>query len=278
MADSTRVLVVTKGHPFEAEPFFAVFDALGLDWDHIEHPEAQQVLNAEGTADYDALVMYDMPGLAFTRSDTGPPVVFDEPSAEFRRGYDELLEAGRGLVFLHHSIASWPSWPRFAEVVGGRFHYQPGTFDGHDWPDSGYAFDVTHTVEVLEPDHPICAGLAPRFEITDELYLFPTVAPDPVAGLVPLIRSTFDFVDRNFYSADRAIRGDRNSRAGWSHPPGSDLVAWVKHAGRSPLAYVQFADGPVTYADENFRRVLSNAIGWAASDEAHDWARRRSAL
>jgi type 1 glutamine amidotransferase len=265
-----RILVVTKGHPFEAEPFFAVFDALGHDWDHVEWPDAEQTLTTESTEQYDALVMYDMPGIRFTGED--PPTEFAEPSAEFKQAYRDLLAAGRGLVFLHHAIASWPAWPEFADIVGGRFHYQPAELRGDAWPDSGYRFDVIHTVEVLEPDHPICAGLEPTFDIVDELYLFPVLEAD----VVPLMRSTYDFTDEHFFSADLAIRGQRNRNDGWSHPPGSDLVAWVKNASNSPVAYVQFADGPVTYADTNFRRVLDNAIGWAGSDEAHQWARNRN--
>ena len=80
----------------------------------------------------------------------------------------------------------------------------------------------------------------------------------------PIMRSTYEFVDANFYSADRAIRGTRDDNTGWHHPPGSDLVAWTKTEGASPIAYVQFGDGPVTYADVNYRRVVANAIRWAA--------------
>ena len=269
-----RILIVTGGHPFETEPFFSVFDDMHIDgisvqWDHVAHPEAQRVLNVADTANYDALVMYDMPGITFTGGN--PPAEFTAPSEAFQRGYLELLDAGRGLVFLHHAIASWPAWPEFSTIVGGRFLYQPGEVDGQAWPDSGYVFDVTHTVEVLEPEHPICAGLEPSFDIIDELYLFPVLEDQ----IVPLMRSRFKFVDTNFSSADLAIRGVRDSRDGWNHPAGSDLVAWVKHARNSPLAYIQFADGPVTYADANYRRVLANAVSWAASDKAHEWARAR---
>ncbi|MEM9134934.1 MAG: ThuA domain-containing protein [Actinomycetota bacterium] len=266
-----RVLVVTKGHPFEAEPFFAVFDDLGLDWRGVEHPEAAEVLNRAGTADVDALVMYDMPGITFTRSD--PPATFELPSEAFRDGYRELLIEGRGLVFLHHAIASWPAWPQFARWLGGRFHYQPGSFAGTDWPDSGYVHEVTHTVEVLAPEHAVCAGVEPRFTITDELYLFPVAEGD----VVPLLRSTHRFTDDGFYSADRAIRGTRNSREGWRHPPGSDLVGWVTNAENSPIVYLQFGDGPTTYADPTFRRLVGNAVDWVASDDAHRWARARNA-
>ena len=274
MQEKPRVLIVTKGHPFDHEAFFAVFEDplfTAMDFTHLEHPEVQDVLTADGTAGYDALLMYDMPGIGFTGDD--PPVLFDEPRAEFTRGYLDMLDAGRGMVFLHHAVASWPAWPEFAGIVGGRFHYQPADLAGRSWPDSGYVFDVQHTVEVLEPDHPITAGLDTSFDIVDELYLFPVFEED----VVPLMRSRYDFSDSNFFSADLAIRGTRNSNDGWSHPPGSNLVCWVKHAGNSPVAYIQFGDGPKTYEDPNYRRVVANAIRWAASTGADQWARERNA-
>ena len=67
--------------------------------------------------------------------------------------------------------------------------------------------------------------------ITDELYLFPVFEAD----VVPLMRSRFDFDAANFFSADLAIRGQRNSNAGWNHPRGSSLVAWVHSVAASPI-------------------------------------------
>jgi uncharacterized protein len=252
------VLVVTGGHPYEAEPFFAVFDAIVPGrWRHATTPDL----------DADVVVFYDMPGIRFTRAD--PPAQFPEPSDDVRAVIAELQQRGTGLVFLHHAVAGWPVWPQYAELIGGRFHYQPATLRGVSYPDSGYAFDVTHHVEVLASEHPICAGLGDGFDITDELYLFP-VLEDTV---VPLMRTTAPMDDPSqFFSADLAIRGERNSNRGWTHPTGSSLVAWVKAAGNAPLAYIQFGDGPVTYADPNYRRVIANAIDWAASAEARNWA------
>ncbi|WP_420452239.1 ThuA domain-containing protein [Ilumatobacter sp.] len=254
-----RVAVVTKGHPFEAEPFFAVFDAMvGVEWVHVEHPDALELVRPEAAGDHDVLVMYDMPGIRFTGGD--PPAEFPEPPDGYAEAFEAMLGRGQAMVFLHHAIAGWPAWERYAHVVGGRFHYQPGTLDGVVHPDSGYRHDVTHTVEVVDPAHPISAGLDGSFTITDELYLFPVLAHD----VHPVLRSTHGFVDDGFYSADRAIRGHRGDRTGWSHPPGSDLVAWTREEGPSRIAYVQFGDGPQTYADPNYRRVLSNAIRWSA--------------
>ncbi|MGE3588818.1 MAG: ThuA domain-containing protein [Ilumatobacteraceae bacterium] len=246
-------LVVTGGHPFEAEPFFAVFDALdGVAWHASGSPEAG----------HDVVVFYDMPGIRFTRAD--PPAELLEPTAEQRGVFDQLTSDGTGLVFLHHAIAGWPAWDGYAELIGGRFHYKPARLAGVQYPDSGYRFDVRHEVEVLDPDHPVCAGLGPRFTITDELYCFPVVD----TSITPLMRTTFDTTDcGQFYSADLAIRGERHSNRGWNHPPGSDLVAWTKQVGRSRLVYIQFGDGPETYADPSYRRVLQNAIHWTAPSE-----------
>jgi type 1 glutamine amidotransferase len=254
------VAVVTKGHPFDAPAFFEVFDAnRHIDWTHVEHPAALELVEPERAAEFDVFVMYDMPGIAFTGAD--PPVEFSSPPPGYPDKFRALLERGKGMVFLHHAVAGWPAWEGYGDIVGGRFLYQPATVRGTDFPDSGYRHDVRHTVQVLDPDHPICDGIDARFEITDELYLSHVFEDD----VEPLMRSTYDFVDSNFYSADRAIRGTRNDRTGWRHPRGSNLVAWTKTVGRSPIAYLQFGDGPQTYADPTYRRIVANAITWAAA-------------
>lgn len=259
------VLVVTGGHPFDAEPFFAVFDALeGIAWSPADAP-------ATG---HDVVVFYDMPGLRFTRGD--PPVELVAPTAAQQQTIRDLCDGTTGLVFLHHAIAGWPAWEEYATLIGGRFHYRPASLGGVDYPDSGYRFDVRHTVEVIDPTHPVCAGLGSGFEIVDELYCFP-VLTDTVT---PLMRTRFPVHDSSrFSSADLAIRGRRGANDDWTHPPGSDLVAWAKTAGHSPAVYLQFGDGPATYADPSYRRALSNAISWVDSQRSpavHSWPAARN--
>jgi uncharacterized protein len=255
-----RVLVITGGHSFDAPSFFAVFDDMpSIAWTHAAHPEALSYFAAPAAAEFDVFVFYDMPGLTFTKSD--PPVIFSDPPASFVADFEALLAAGKGMVFLHHAIASWPTWPRFAEIVGGRFHYLGGSLGSVTYPDSGYVLDVRHTVNVLDPSHPICAGLPSSFALTDELYMFPAM-PDSVH---PVMATTFPVDDPSkFSSAELAIRGQRGSNEGWTHPAGCPLVAWTKHVGNSPLAYLQFGDGPITYADPTYRQILANTITWAA--------------
>ena len=78
------------------------------------------------------LVFYDMPGIDFS---TQPPG-FVAPSDKLKEGFMSLLEAGKGMVFLHHAIAGWPLWPEYGEVIGGRFFYSPTASRGEPVLDS----------------------------------------------------------------------------------------------------------------------------------------------
>ncbi|NBC22926.1 MAG: ThuA domain-containing protein [Gammaproteobacteria bacterium] len=256
--DGHDVLLITKGHPFEREPFFAVFDQLaGVRWTHVEQPAAQALFDPEHAAAYDAFVLYDMPGIEFRQD--GPPL-FLEPDERFKARFRALLDAGQGFVFLHHAIAGWPAWPEYADVIGGRFLYLPDTLRGRPRQDSGYRHDVTHQIRVLR-DHPVTAGVPEQFSITDELYLYEVFEE----AVTPLLASDHAFVADNFYSAARVVRDGRMfDNEGWHHEPGSNLIGWTREVGRSRIVYLQCGDAPAAYANPHFQRLLGNAISWAA--------------
>ena len=154
-----KILIITGGHPFESDSFFEVFDSFeNVDWFHEKHPEAEKFLNPEKCHDIDAILFYDIPGVELRRNSV-PPVVCSDPTPEYKKNFEDLLESGQGLVFLHHAIAGWPTWERYADVIGGRFHYKPGSLHGTEFPDSGYCFDATQEIEVVDADHPICSGV-----------------------------------------------------------------------------------------------------------------------
>jgi type 1 glutamine amidotransferase len=265
--EKLNVLVAAKGHPYLRDPFMAVFDEMeGVAATLVEQPLAARLMNSEGMKGFDALVLYDMPGVDFRVAD--PPRAV-EPDEDFKRGFRALLDSGFGVVALHHAIAGWPAWEEYAELLGGRFLYKPGKLRGVDRPDSGYRHDVTHELRAVDQNHPVLAGIPKRFTLTDELYLS-EVFEDSVA---PLLRSNYRFTRDNFYSAKLAVSGKMFSKEGWSHEEGSNVVGWFKRARNSPLVYLQPGDGPATYADANYRRLIGNAIHWVASQPAKDWAR-----
>lgn len=260
-----RVLVVTAGHSFEREPFFAMFDAdADIRWEGAEQPDAMALFGADKIGTWDAIVMYDMPGIKFVDGES----VYVDPPADFQRRFLAMLDEGQGFVFLHHAMSAWPSWPAYADIIGARFHYKAGELHGKLWPDSGYHFDVTHHVWLTEPEHPVCHGVHDGFELTDELYLVPILED----RIVPLMRTDAPMTSDHFYSAALAIKKRYNDSTGWTHPPVSPLLGWVKTAGRSPVVYLQPGHGPTAYANPNYRRLVANAIRWAASPAAHAWA------
>ena len=266
-AERLKVLVVTGGHPFELEPYLEIYAANDeIDWTHVEPPEAREWFHPDHAGKWDAIVCYDMQGIEFRKPE---PPILHTPPPEYADGLAAMLERGQGIVFLHHAMSAWPTWPLWADIVGGRWHYVPGELHGQHYPASGYTREVNHHSSVLDPDHPICAGVGDGFDIVDEIYLNP-VFEDRV---VPLFRTDFEMTPENFYSGELAILGSLYDRTGWTHPRGSGLVGWVKTAGNSPIAYLQSGHGPAAYANTSFRTVLANAIRWVASDDAHRWAR-----
>ncbi|RMF07678.1 MAG: ThuA domain-containing protein [Alphaproteobacteria bacterium] len=263
-----EVLLITKGHPFEKEAFFQIFDAMdGVNYTHVEQPAAQVFFDPDLARPYDLFVCYDMPGIVF-HDEPGRAPDFPAPSADLKNGFAKLLNCGHPFLFLHHALAGWPTWPEYAEAMGGRFLYTPGELRGKPCLDSGYRHDVTYTVECTTR-HPVLEGIPETFEITDELYL----AEIFTDSIVPLLAARHEFTAQNFYSAAHAvIDGRLFSNQDWHHPPGPNLIGWVKTAGNSPVVYLQPGDGPGAYGNPHYRRLLSNAILWLASDDARAWA------
>ncbi len=263
-----NILVITKGHPFDRGAFFDLFDGFGFQWTHVEQPAARVFCQPEMAADYDALVFYDMPGIRF-----GPDgATFEEPTEAYKQGFLELMEAGKGVVFMHHAIAGWPAWPEYAEIVGGRFLYLPGELRGKSLPDSGYRHSVTHTLN-KSGSHPITDSLPDSFSMTDELYLYEVFAD----SVEPLLTSDYSFTAEQFYSAAKVVQeGKMFNNDGWQHEPGLNYVAWVKHYLNSPISYIQGGDDPVAWESGDYQSLLKNAIEWVISDAAKRWARQRN--
>lgn len=269
--NDSDVLVMTKGHPFDREAFFSALDSLPeISYSAVEYPASQAFFEPRLAQDYRSFVFYDMPGLDFFTPDPADglaPTCLAPPDS-FKQNFMDLVERGHGFVFLHHSIAAWPAWPEYAELVGGKFLYKPGLVRGEKFLDSGYRHEVSHTLSV-ETQHPVTSGLPTRFTLTDEVYLGHVFTDD----IIPLLSSDYDYVEDSFYSAQEAVQGRLHSRENWKHAKGSRLIAWARRQGSSPIIYLQCGDGPKTYADANFRHLLANAIRWVGSDEARAWAR-----
>lgn len=249
--------MLSGGHPYEPGPFAELLGALG-DWaiTHLIHPEGGEADAADAILGADAVLFYDMPGYAF--ADGG--VTTRPPSPAFRQAITARFAAGKGAVAMHHALAGWAEWREWHDWLGGQFHY----LRGRHGADSGYRHDVAYEARTLA-DHPVVAGVPEHFAVADELYLCP-INED---AIIPLIRAEgFAFTADNFYSAANAVAGAMFSREGWDHPAGSTCVAWESRTCPAPLIYLQFGDGPATYANAHVRRILVQALDYTSGGSA----------
>ena len=231
-----RILVVTGGHRVAMDEFLAAIAGIcserGWVWAHSTQPSAQRWLTDELAGQWDAILLHDIPGLTLRRG-SEPEVV--GPDAQTAQDVVNLLDAGQGLVVLHHAISAWPGWEGWAEVTGARFLYRPGRLRGEDLPSSGYRVGP-YTIRVTDPGHPIAQGVS-DFEVDDELYFAPFLT-DRLTPFLDndadmdgaLFQDTFDEVSNGTSTGVTcAGRGQDGGLHG-----GSRLMGWTTTAGSSP--------------------------------------------
>jgi len=260
-----RILALTGGHRVDLSAVTGMLSSIcskrGWAFAHAVQPDAQSWLGPEHAGAFDALLCHDLPGLHLVRGRAPRPV---GPGRVIARRLVDLLAAGQGVVFVHHALAGWPGWPGWADVLGGRYHYAPAALRGRDWPDSGFRY-AEYTARVIHEGHPVCAGIE-DFPLADELYCCPVFESE----IVPLLRA--DAAPGPFRETYHEVVGSERAGPAWRHPPASDVIAWAKPAGASPIVYLQPGDGPTTFANSTYRKLVGNALSWVASPAAHAWA------
>ena len=154
-APMMKVLVITGGHGFEEEPFFAMFAKNpAITFIHAAHSKGtSDAYDRPDLYSFDVIVLYDM-----------VQNISDEQKARFKG----LIERGIGLVVLHHAIVSYQSWPEFERIIGGTYP-EPQDKKGVVTEMLGYEHDVDIPVKIVTKDHPITAELN-DFTLKDEIY------------------------------------------------------------------------------------------------------------
>ncbi len=268
-----KVMVVTKGHTYDREPFFQMFDSWGNDitWSHVEHPAADVMLSPKYSKLFDVYAFFDIGGAGMGTSRDGKPPAnippgsfktannryYPPPSEQLKTEFPKLLREGKGFVFLHHASAAWThTWPEYSEVVGGACDwYAPQRVRGLDNPNHGYFGMTPQFISFVDKNHPITRGLGDGFHVTDEAYACHWFED----SVQPLARTDFQPADAT---------KNLNPKVKYSN-----LAAWVKVAENSPVFFTQVGHGVTAWATPAYRQFVGNAIKWAASPEALAWAK-----
>ena len=130
-----KVMVVTKGHTYDREPFFQMWDSWGSDitWSHVEHPAADAMLSPKYSKSSTCTRSSILAAPASARREAGDlqrrssrPFkttnnrYYPPPSEQLKTEFPKLLREGKGFVFLHHASAAWlhpgPNIRRWSEA------------------------------------------------------------------------------------------------------------------------------------------------------------------
>jgi len=218
-AGKIRVLLVTGGHEFEKDAFFRVFeDNPDIVCQRVEHPNAHALLKADAAKGWDVLVLYDM-----------HQEISDEAKADFLA----RLKEGKGLVVLHHAIASYQKWPEYAKIIGARYYLAPTVVDGVEKARSVYQHGVDIKMRVADAQHPVMRGIQ-DYVIHDETYKLFDVADECHALLTT------------------------------DEPLSNKVVGWAKTYDGARVVYLQSGHDHFAYENPNYRQILRQAIRWAA--------------
>ncbi len=212
------VLIVTGGHDFERDGFFKLFQGYeDIVFKEVAQPEANKFLESGEADKYDVIVLYDM---------------WQDTSDSQKEAFVRLLQKGKGLVALHHSMASYQEWPEFFKITGGKFYLNDRVEDGGKYGKSGVAFGKEIKVKVNK-DHPITYGLD-DFVIKDETYNNFRVAPDANV----------------FLTTDDPSSGPK--------------IGWTRMCGNSRVVFIQSGHDNNVYSNPTYREIIVNSVRWAA--------------
>ena len=155
-ANPIRVLLITGGHDYEQQPFYAMFDSIpDVVTTKTAYPAAADLFRPELADDYDVIVFYDMWAQGIT--------------PQQQAGLVQLLQRGIGVVALHHTLAAHKDWPEYGRIIGGKYYTEDTVVDGRTVPRCEYQHDQDIPVTIADPEHPITRGLT-EFQIHDETY------------------------------------------------------------------------------------------------------------
>ncbi len=209
-AHPLRVAVVTGGHPFDPEFYELFVHRPDLEVTMTGHPDAY---THDLRKDTDVLVLYDM---------------ISEIGDEKRDNLRSFLEAGRGMVVLHHAIADFGQWPWWSEqVVGGKYLLQPEP----GRPASTYIHGQDVFVRAAGT-HAITRGLAP-LHWRDETYHGMWISPQ-----VQVLLET-------------------------TNPTSDGPVAWIGPYSKSRVVYIQLGHDRVAHQNPDYQELVHRAMLWA---------------
>jgi len=147
-----------------------------------------------------------------------------------KQAYLKLTREGKPMLFLHHSIVSYQDWPEFEKIIGGKYVKAELGVPVEEL--SNYEHDVW-VYSKVENITPVTKGFG-ELRFFDEIYGNVRVSDN----VTPLLKT--------------------------SHPKSMEIIAWENRYNKSKIVYIQPGHDYRTYAEESYRKLLSQTIHYLA--------------
>ena len=156
-------------------------------------------------------------------------------SEKRQQNFLKLLDDGVGLVVLHHAIAAFSDWREYRKIIGAKYWLEDTVEDGVEYKKCTWKEGVDMPLHVEDATHPIMAGIT-DFTIHDEVYKGYDLQPD------------------NHLLLSCGLSNSQKE------------IAWTRAYGHAKVCLIQPGHGPEAHGDENYRRMVRQAIAWVAPD------------
>ena len=210
-AQPVRVMVVTGGHPYDTS-FESLFEgnreivAKVYPWD--------VAYKRDFRSSIDVVVLYNLT---------------QEIDAVERKNLQDFVESGKGLVVLHHAIASyWKTWPWYQEVTGAKYFLNTEGDVQRSKPTIGQQVSARPVGE-----HPITAGLGPM-HWEEETYKGMVISP-----AVKVLLET-------------------------DNPTSERQLAWISPYQKSRVVVILAGHDRKAHLYPGYRTLVQNSILWSA--------------
>jgi len=213
--DAVRLLVVTGAHRYPMS-FYTLFEGRrDIRWEHAT--STSEAFRPKMAERYDVLLLHDM---------------HQQIGEAERENLRAFLESGRGVVSLHHAIASYPDWRWWREeALGGFYFIKPA--DGHRASEYKEGVDFLVKPVAAMARHPVLRGVPP-LPLHDEVY-------------------------RYMWHSERITVLMETD-----HPLNDRPVVYIGPHPKARVVYIQPGHTDATMRHPGFRRLVHNAILWSA--------------
>ncbi|MBS2098804.1 ThuA domain-containing protein [Carboxylicivirga linearis] len=205
-------MLITSQRKVPVKEFYAMFDNIPeLVYTEVLQPKANEDIEHNKANNYDILIFYDLN---------------DSITQRQKEAYWQLLQNGKPMLFLHHTLVSYQKWPEFIHIIGGRYY--------RDHPERGpstFEHDIDISIEVINNNHPICNNLN-NFTIHDETYNNCFILPD----VTPLLTT--------------------------STPINIPYPAWIHKVKNAEVVYIQFGQDENAFTHPEYQKLIEQSINY----------------